>query len=72
VEGIDMNKYMIGSRALRMTFLAMAIAVWLGIWLTGFGVAHWVLYLPAVFLTFAGITGFCPGLIVNKFLLQEE
>jgi hypothetical protein len=67
-----MKKHMISSMALRMTFLAMALTIWLGIWLTGLSVVHWVLYLPAVFLTFAGVTGICPGLIVNKILLQEN
>jgi hypothetical protein len=50
--------------ALRVLFLVIAAVILLGIWLTGFGVAHWVLYLPAAFLAFAGITGICPGLII--------
>ena len=31
--------------AIRMLFLVMAAVILLGIWLTGFGVVHWVLYL---------------------------
>ena len=50
--------------AIRMLFLVMAAVVLLGIWLTGFGVAHWVLYLPVAALTFAGVTGICPGYII--------
>jgi hypothetical protein len=67
-----MKKYMIGSKALRMTFLMLGLVIWLGIWLTGFNAVHWVLYFPAVFVTFAGVTGICPGLIVNKILLGES
>jgi len=47
--------------AIRMLFLFTAALILLGIWLTGFNVAHWVLYLPVAALSFAGITGICPG-----------
>jgi uncharacterized membrane protein len=67
-----MKIHKIDSKALRMTFLITGLVIWLGIWLTGFGVAHWVLYLPAVFLVFAGITGICPGLIINRKILGEQ
>lgn len=50
--------------AIRMLFLMMAAFILLGIWLTGFSVVHWVLYLPVAALTFAGVTGICPGYIV--------
>ncbi len=50
--------------AMRMTLLTIAAIMMLGIWLTGFDRAHWVLYLPVAFLAFAGITGICPGLII--------
>jgi hypothetical protein len=46
--------------------------VWTGIWLTGFDVVHWVLYLPAIFFAFAVITGICPGLIVSNLLFGEN
>ncbi len=49
--------------ALRMLFLSVAGVILLGIGLTGFDKVSWVLYLPFAFLTFAGITGICPGLI---------
>jgi hypothetical protein len=59
--------------AMRMTLLSIAAIMLLGIWLTGFERAHWVLYLPPVFLTFAGITGICPGLIFwSKAGLKNE
>lgn len=50
--------------AQRMLFLSVASMLWLGIWLTGFQTIHWLLYLPAVFLLFAAITGICPGLMM--------
>lgn len=52
--------------AQRMLFLFMAVLISLGIWLTGFDKVHWLLYVPPVFLVFAGITGVCPGLIIFK------
>jgi hypothetical protein len=63
---------MIDSNALRMTFLIIGLMVLLGIWLTGFNVVHWLLYVPTAFLIFAGLTGICPGLIVNKLILKEK
>ena len=67
-----MQKYMIGSKALRMTFILIGMLIILGIWLTGLNVAHWVLFLPAIFLVFAGITGICPSLIINKKIFKES
>jgi hypothetical protein len=56
-----------------MLFLSVAGVVLLGIWLTGFDKAHWVLYLPVAFFTFAGVTGICPGLIIwNKLGFKNE
>ena len=66
-----MKKHIIGN-SLRMTFLFMATLIWVGLWLTGFNSVHWILFLPAAFLTFAGITGICPGLILNKIILKEK
>ena len=49
--------------ALRMLFLSIAGITIIGIALTGFDRVSWVLYLPVILLSFAGITGICPGLI---------
>ena len=49
--------------AQRLLFLTVSIIIALKIKLSGVERAHWVLYIPAVFLGFAGITGICPGLI---------
>lgn len=39
--------YFRSSPAARLFFLVVSLNIWLGIWLTGFGVAHWWLYVPA-------------------------
>jgi hypothetical protein len=54
------------SAALRAQFISSALLVLTGIWLTGFNHAHWSLYIPVAALTFAGITGICPGLMFWK------
>lgn len=52
--------------AQRMLFLMMAALILTGIWLTGFDVVHWFLYVPLAALLFGGMTGVCPGLIVLR------
>jgi hypothetical protein len=63
-----MDKHKISSASMRFFFLVTGSIVWLGIWLTGFGIAHWLLYVPAVFFYLAAITGICPGLIFSRML----
>ena len=59
------------SLALRVQFIFVALLVLVGIWLTGFDKVHWFLYVPVIALTFAGVTGICPGLIFwNKIGLK--
>ncbi len=53
-----MKQYMIG-KSVRFFFLFSGSVIWAGIWLTGFSVAHWLLYVPAVFFYFASITCTC-------------
>ena len=52
--------------AMRIVFLFIAAFILLGIWLTGFNVVHWVLYIPPAALAFAGITGICPSFMIFK------
>ncbi len=49
--------------AQRMLLLTFSAVISLGIWMTGFDKASWVLYIPAGMAFFAGVTGICPGLI---------
>ncbi len=50
------------STPMRALFFMLAALIWIGIWLSGYNTVHWVLYLPAIALTFAAVTGICPGL----------
>lgn len=59
------------SNAMRFFVFVVGSVMWLGIWLTGFDNAHWVLYLPPIFLYFAAITGICPGMIFSRQLFPE-
>ena len=54
------------SAALRAQCISITLLVLTRIWLTGFNHVHWFLYIPVVALTFAGITGICPGLMFWK------
>ena len=66
-----MKDLMIG-KAMRFFFLGAGLVIWLGIFLTGFNVVHWVSYLPAIFFIFAAVTGICPGIIISKMLFKEK
>ena len=52
--------------AIRMFLLLMSILVAVGIYLTGYKSVHWLLYLPAIGLVFAGIVGTCPSIMLFK------
>jgi len=58
--------------AMRFFFLVVGSVVLLGIWLTGFNTAHWLLYVPVVFFYFAAATGICPGLIFSGMLFPAK
>lgn len=58
--------------AIRMLFITMAALIMVGIWLTGFNVVHWFLYLPVAALVFAGVTGICPGYMLFRKLGFKE
>lgn len=66
-----MQKYMIG-RSMRFFFLFAGSVILAGMWLTGFSVVHWLLYVPATFFYFAAITGICPGIIVSRLIFGEK
>ncbi len=48
----------------RQWFLGPGLMLWIGIYLTGFDVVHWLIYVPATMAVFAFITGICPGQIM--------
>lgn len=49
------------SCGLRLTFGFVSLLIWVGIFLTGFDKASWVLYLPAIGMLGAAISGICVG-----------
>jgi len=51
------------SNSMRVWFAVFGALIWLGIYLTGFSIVHWLLYIPPAGLTFAAITGICPSQI---------
>ena len=55
------------SKEMKIWFAVFGVIIWLGIFLTGFSYVHWLLYVPAVALIFAAVTGICPSqLLVFK------
>lgn len=61
------------SKQMRIWFAVFGLLIWLGIYLTGFSIVHWLLYIPAVMLIFAGVSGICPSqLLVFKFFSSKE
>lgn len=60
------------SPSVRLFLLVVGSVIWGGIALTGFSVVHWLLYVPAVFLVFAAVTGFCPGMMITRRLMREN
>lgn len=52
--------------AQRMLFITMAVLIVLGVYLTGFQQAHWILWVVAALITFAAATGICPALKIYQ------
>ena len=65
-------KFFKASASVRLFLLIVGSVIWGGIALTGFNVVHWLLYIPAVFLVFAAVTGFCPGMMITRWLMREN
>jgi hypothetical protein len=57
---------------IRFFLFFLSAVLWTGIWHTGFSVASWILYLPAVFLLFAALTGICPGIMFSNLLFKNK
>ncbi|MBU2494862.1 MAG: hypothetical protein KJ571_19740 [Bacteroidetes bacterium] len=53
-----MNK---ASISMRVWYAAFAVVIFLGIYLTGFAVVHWLLYVPVAGFVFAAVSGICPS-----------
>ena len=57
------------SNTVRVFLFNLSIISMIGIGLSGFDQVHWFSYVLPGFLTFAAVTGFCPGLLVSKKIL---
>jgi len=61
------------SLQMKVWFAFFGILIWLGIYLTGFSNVHWLLYVPAVVLIFAAVTGICPSqLLIFKIIPTKK
>jgi hypothetical protein len=58
--------------AMKAFFLFVGLFMWLGLWLTGFEVVHWILFLPATFFLISAVTGICPGMLFFKEVFRER
>jgi hypothetical protein len=58
--------------ALRLFLAVVATMIWLGVWLTGFGTAHWIFYIPGVLLMLAAVTGLCPGIYISRMVMGKQ
>lgn len=65
-----MRQYIAGI-SMQFFFFFAGTVIWAGIWLTGFSNAHWLLYVPAILLYFAAITGICPALILSRHIFGD-
>ena len=61
------------SLEMKTWFALFSIIIWLGIYLTGFSIVHWLLYVPAVALLFAAVTGICPSqILISSFFRSKK
>ncbi len=61
------------SLEMKVWFALLGLIIWLGIYLTGFSIVHWLLYVPALAFIFAAITGICPSqLLVSRFFRSKK
>ena len=64
-------KYFQSSPAARFFFFFVSANIWFGVWLSGMSVVHWWLYIPAAFLLIAAVTGFCPGMLISRWMFKD-
>ena len=65
-----MHKMKIGP-ATRVLFAQITTFLWLGIYFTGFENTNILIYIPSGVLTFAWITGLCPGALISRTILGK-
>jgi len=61
------------SKSMRIWFAFVGMILWAGIYLTGFSIASWVLYVPASGFILGAITGLCPSLTaISKLFFKHN
>ena len=58
------------STEMRLWMIGPMLMLWIGIYLTGFELVHWLIYVPAVMSVFASTTGLCPGMLLIRTILK--
>lgn len=64
-----MNK---ASLSMRVWYVAFAVLIFIGIYLTGFANVHWLLYVPVAGFVFAAASGICPSQLLVSNLLGKK
>ncbi|MBL1294549.1 MAG: hypothetical protein COB61_011860 [Thiotrichales bacterium] len=57
---------------LRAFFIVSSAARWIGLWLTGFNIAHWFLCISPTALLTAGIASIYPGIMLSNKLFEKK
>lgn len=65
-------KFFVAPPWMRLFLFLGGALLWIGIWHTGFAIASWVLYIPAIMFIFAAITGICPSAIISRSILPPK
>jgi len=60
------------SASMRLFMFNASLFILGGIWLTGFDVVHWLLYLVPGFFIFAAATGLCLGLAIPRLIFDRD
>jgi len=60
------------SASMRLFMFNASLIILVGIWLTGFEIIHWSLYLEPVFFIFAAVTGLCLGLVIPRMIFNRD
>ena len=66
-----MNIQKVGA-PIRFFLFTTSVIIWAGIWHTGFNNSSWILYIPAIFLPLAAVTGICPGMMFANKLFKHD
>ena len=54
----------------RLFLFMLALVSLASAWLTGLETVHWFTYVLPAFLTFAAVSGLCPGLMISKKIMS--